>query len=186
MWGVNRFVTFLLEWADSRGLENSCGHGQSVTLFRFDILTNPSVKASLICHTPFPRWERTNERHRKELAAWSYTLLPHNNFGMAPFCSSPPNSALRTLQKEICHISNLHLNTTQNYGFLTFPIYICTQLKLNIFQSTFAHNSRFPIYICTQLKWKILDFSDFQRPFTCKVPMVCTRNFHLEWRNCEW
>ena len=125
MWGVNRFVTFLLEWAGSRGLENSCDHGQRVTFFTFDILTNPSVKASLICHTPFPRKERTNERHRKELAAWSYTLLPHNNFGMAPFCSSPPNSALRTLQKEICHISNLY--TTQDFQF------------------TFEHNSRFRI-----------------------------------------
>ena len=136
MWGVNRFVTFLLEWAGSRGLENSCDHGQRVTFFTFDILTNPSVKASLICHTPFPRWERTNERHRKELAAWSYTLLPHNNFGMAPFCSSPPNSALRTLQKEICHISNLHKSR--------FPIHIWTQLKIqdfSRFQFTFAHNS---------------------------------------------
>ena len=136
-----------------------------------------------------PAWFLVEKEQMRDIKKnWQHDLIPwpHNHFGMAPFCSSPPNSALRTLQKEICHISNLHLNTTQNYGFLTFPIYICTQLKLNIFQSTFAHNSRFPIYICTQLKWKILDFSDFQRPFTCKVPMVCTRNFHLEWRNCEW
>ena len=77
-----------------------------------------------------PAWFLVEKEQMRDIKKnWQHDLIPwpHNHFGMAPFCSSPPNSALRTLQKEICHISNLHLYTNQDFQF------------------TFEHNSRFRI-----------------------------------------
>ena len=153
------------------GCEQICHVSRGMSRFK-SLKTAVATDNALLCsdltfwqiHRWRPAWFLVEKEQMRDIKKnWQHDLIPwpHNHFGMAPFCSSPPNSAFRF----------------QNSA----------KRDLSHFQFTFVHKSRFPIHIWTQLK--IQDFSHFQFTFEHNssekfwISQISSVHLHVK---CQW